>query len=184
MKCKDDGMKTVTRDPDCYNTTERGECKEYGTRTSESCSYDQEEGEEVCTEHETQYCKEYETNKVEVCPSSYEEEVCTTEMVEDPPECGTRYDCITRWHLSYKAYLDFTVACTDEKYKSIPSEDMEKQRWKIDLSYQVQENHVSGQPISCNERVGSTKSYAPTSLKSCQFTKTASTCQAPGEVTN
>ena len=178
MKCKDDGMETRTVTPDCYNKTVNGKCLETETVTG-SCEYDQEKGKEVCNEYKT--CTKYEKKKEKVCPPSYEEPVCTTEMVEDPPECGTNYECITEWHLTYKAYLDYTLVCTDNKYSSIPKDNLENQQWRIDLSYKVQENDISGKQINCNDRVSS-KSYPPTTLNSCSFSKSANICNT-GEKT-
>ncbi|MDY6778067.1 MAG: hypothetical protein SVU32_05335, partial [Candidatus Nanohaloarchaea archaeon] len=54
------------------------------------------------------------------------------------------YYCKTEWDVVFNARLDYTLTCTDNKYRSVPRDRLSKVAWSIDLSYVIQERHIGG----------------------------------------
>jgi len=88
------------------------------------------------------------------------------------------YNCIKSWSLSINSKIDTTLTCRDKKFKNVPNSTLGNLKWKIDLSFQVNENSASGGSYSCSAQPYST---LPSSIKSCSYSGTASTCQTEVE---
>jgi hypothetical protein len=89
----------------------------------------------------------------------------------------------TTWEVRYKAYLDYTVTCTDLEYDSIPRDDaLENQEWSIDLSYTVDENDIGGGSLDGCDR--DADDIDPQELDYCNYQdQNPDVCDLPPQTT-
>lgn len=70
--------------------------------------------------------------------------------------------------LYWDTWVDVTVTCEDEKFESIPREELERLEWSIDLSFKVEERKLSN-PFQCpGNSCPSPKSKEPMEFKTCE----------------
>lgn len=100
---------------------------------------------------------------------------------EEPRHCVEPkwdYKCQKKWVLAIDSKIDTTLTCRDRKFRNVPNSSLGNLKWKIDLSFQVSESSASGGGYSCSTEPYSTP---PSSIKSCSYTSTASTCETEVE---
>lgn len=155
-----------------------GECKEYEETCNKECDYNQEKDKRVCEKNCYDRCVDRGTKTV-----TKTVEVCEGEMVPKEKKCGRDFNCKSQWHLNFETYVDMTVTCTDEKFESVPREDLESLKWKFDVSFTAYDGEPSGGQYSCTNRARPPISYSPTELRSCSFSDSPKElCADPGSI--
>lgn len=96
----------------------------------------------------------------------------------DCVEAKWDYQCQKPWQLAIDSSIDTTLTCTDTKFRNVPNSSLGSLEWKIDLSFRVSENSASGGSYSCSTNPYST---LPSSIRSCSYSSTASTCSTEVE---
>lgn len=67
---------------------------------------------------------------------------------------GEIYECITNWRHQFTAYVDGTIRCSDQKFRSVPGNDsLQNMHWKIDVSFQAS-GTGNDQKVACGTEGG------------------------------
>lgn len=67
------------------------------------------------------------------------------------------WKCITKWKLKFEIRLDYTLICEDERFESMPMDKLRTLKWKVDMSYKVKDEDVTGgkyEKSMCTQKSG------------------------------